>query len=157
MKGSSFLPAFIAVSVGMFACTHSAPFGRTAPDILSSRDSIRNAVLRGDARSTAAFFSPSAVITPPDADEISGRDAIRDLFTGVFQQVRITQYEIRPDTIFFARDRTAIERGTYVEKVVPNQGPPTVLNGRYIFFWERGADGVWRATRLLYNHGPAKK
>lgn len=156
MRSRLSLSLLFGASTAIAAC-QSAPPGGAAKEIDASRDSIKSAVLRGDASAVAAHFAEAAVITPPDADEVVGRDAIRALFSGVFQQVRITQYDIRPDTILLAANGVAVERGTYVENVVPAQGPPTLLSGRYVFFWERGSANVWRASRLLYNHAPLKK
>jgi ketosteroid isomerase-like protein len=157
MKRRLSLPSLLAVFVVIASCSSVSTPRALPPAVDSSRDSIQKAVLRGDANSTAAYFTAGAVITPPDAEEVVGRDSIRSLFSGVFQRVKIAQYEIKPDTIIRAGDGLAVERGTYVENVVPTQGPSTLLNGRYVFFWERGADGVWRASRLIYNHGPTKK
>ena len=156
MRRFPFVSVLLALTIVNAGCGR-ASLGRPAPEILKSRDAIRNAVLRGDAESTAAFFTTDAVITPPDADEVRGRAAIRVLFDGVFKQVRITRYDISPDSIVLAGPAVAVERGTYIENVVPAQGSATLLNGRYVFFWERGADGQWRAARLLYNHAPPKK
>lgn len=145
----------LAFVMSLVGCASSSGALRLPVSLVhSSRDTISAAVLRGDAQTVAAYFAADAVVLPPDALEIRGREAIRTLFFTVFQQARVSHYVLTPDTVIVA-GTSAVDMGTYVETFAPFQGPPAHLKGRYVFLWQKGADGTWRAKRLIYNHGPS--
>ena len=75
MRRFPFVSVLLALTIVSAGCGR-ASLGRPTPDILQSRDAIRNAVLRGDAESTAALFTTDAVITPPEIGRASCRERV---------------------------------------------------------------------------------
>ena len=50
--------------------------------------------------------------------------------------------------------RMAYERGTFIQKLTPATGQPSVQRARYLAIWLRQPDGTWRCSRFLFNEPP---
>ena len=79
------------------------------------------AISRGDTAATAALYTDDAVVLPPNAETVRGRQAIKGLFDGMIQQIGIPQLTLRTIQVDEIGD-TANEVGEYTLKFQPAGG-----------------------------------
>jgi ketosteroid isomerase-like protein len=106
--------------------------------------------LKGDAAVTASVLAEDAVVFPPDAPMIQGREAIEEFWRTVMasgvKEVELTTFELSGSGDFLH------ERGTGILKVHPPGGTPAEQNIKFVVVWKRTADGwknlwdIWNAT-----------
>jgi uncharacterized protein (TIGR02246 family) len=134
------------------AATNAAAAGALTD---ADRDSIRayvarfdRTILAGDWPAAVAFYSEDAVLLPPNAPEIKGRDAIRKFFEGFpkFTEFKQQVEEIEGDA------KLAYPRGTFESVQVPPGGKnPVKNNGKVLAVWHKQADGSWLVDRVIWN------
>ncbi len=102
----------------------------------------------GSADSIAILYAEDAVVMPPGAPMLTGRDSIRAMFAawGPFTITFATQ-EV------WATDGDAIERGTFAYTLTPPGGRPETHRGKYLVRWERWerAAGQWLISQDIWN------
>jgi ketosteroid isomerase-like protein len=108
---------------------------------------------RGDAAVLAAQLTETVILMVPGLPDAVGREEVRDLLHQRFTALRPTDLKTHNRELDVAGD-TAYELTVYSEKQVA-QGEAMRLDGRYLIVWKRGADGVWRAHRILFNYSGA--
>ena len=106
----------------------------------------------GDAAGVAALYSETAMLLPPDATQIQGRQAVQDTFQAwiddglkdiVFETVEVE-----------ASGDLAYEVGLYSVKVPAENDQMTTATGNFLVVWKKEADGVWRLYRDTWNDTP---
>ncbi len=106
----------------------------------------------GDAAGVAALYSETAMLLPPDATQIQGRQAVQDTFQAwiddglkdiVFETVEVE-----------ASGDLAYEVGLYSVKVPAENDQMTTATGIFLVVWKKEADGVWRLYRDTWNDTP---
>jgi uncharacterized protein (TIGR02246 family) len=104
----------------------------------------------GDADAVAAQYTEDAMLMPPSAPSLVGRAAIADSYRAFFQGFKCI-VKTEPQEVEVAGD-WAVLRGVLTSTVTPKAGgEPHVNHGKYIAIARRGADGVWRFSRDIYN------
>jgi uncharacterized protein (TIGR02246 family) len=117
------------------------------PDIQERLDRYVAAFNGGDADAAAEAWADDARQFPHGAPPAVGRDAIRDGIRAVQQMS--PQLELR-STDALVEGNVAIETGTWSVKLETPNG--TVEDGGpALRVWRRGADGVWRLYRDIWN------
>lgn len=105
---------------------------------------------RGDATALASLYTEDAVLMIPTGDVV-GREAIRAHYAARFAARTDSIFHTSTDqeTLDVAGAR-AYEAGTITYMVGPRgPGPGTPVVVRYVTFWQRGPDSVWRIRRSL--------
>ena len=106
----------------------------------------------GDAAGVAALYSETAMLLPPDATQIQGRQAVQDTFQAwiddglkdiVFETLEVE-----------ASGDLAYEVGLYSVKVPAENDQMTTATGNFLVVWKKEADGVWRLYRDTWNDTP---
>lgn len=152
MHRGSLLPLLLVA----LACAKPA----TPPDpeavraqIQARNDVYAAAMMAGDSAAFLDLYAPDVVIVRPRMTDIVGRAAaVQDLAASIRRQtdtlLRVTIRTISVD----ATDSLAFEVGTGEFEHRPKHDPNAkvaVSRTKYITFWVKGADGVWRARRDL--------
>jgi uncharacterized protein (TIGR02246 family) len=107
---------------------------------------------RGDATAIAALYTSGAVVFPPQADMVRGRDAIERFWKGAMDAgikgVTLLTVEVE------AHGDTAHEVGTYG---LVGEGGRALDTGKYVVIWMR-EQGQWKLHRDIWNTSlpPAK-
>lgn len=114
-------------------------------DIDAVNQRLAEAVQNGDAAAAAALYTEDGKFLAPNADFLSGRDAIQGFFQAVIDggikglNLSALELEIQGDT--------AYQVGTY-ELVA--DGGVVADSGKFIVIWKR-VDGNWRIHRDMIN------
>jgi len=105
---------------------------------------------KGDAEGFAKVYATDAMILPPNAEPIRGRDAITKFWRGGrdagLRNVVLTTTEVS------AMGNTAYEVGTaQLEMRKPDGSLAGKDTGKYIVIWKRDAAGDWQWYRDIWN------
>ena len=100
--------------------------------------------------SVLAVYAQDAVLMFPDAPDVRGHSAIREMLSGLFGSTRVESLDVRPDAIE-VYGSTALEWGTYREVYVPQGQRAISEDGRYLIEWQRQPGGSWAIRRFMGN------
>ena len=103
------------------------------------------AMLQGDAAAAAALYAPDAVMYPPDAMEVKGREAIQKSYADMLAEVKVVKAVIKPVRNVTMGDEM-VSWGRFSLTVVPKKGgAETVMEGRFTDV-QKKIDGKWLYT-----------
>lgn len=108
------------------------------------------AVNRGDTSKVAALYTEHAVVLPPNAETVRGRDGAKALFDGMIQQMGVPTLTLSTVDVTEVGD-TAYEVGVYTMKLQPPGGNVVNDRGKYVVVWERQGDGSWKLAVDMWN------
>jgi len=106
----------------------------------------------GDGAATASHYSENAILMPPNATRVDGRDGIAGYWGAAFEAgvtnlvVESTDFEVLGDT--------AIDVGNWQVTVPDGKGGTMTPTGKYLLVWKRNGDGVWQVSRDIWNDDP---
>ena len=101
---------------------------------------------KGDAAAVASMYASDAVVLPPGAEMVRGRDAIQSFWQGAAQQLgdlRLTTLEVKPLGSGWAR-----ELGTFSLK--PKSAGAEAVTGKYVVLW-RQVGKQWKLATDIWN------
>lgn len=107
----------------------------------------------GDAAGVAALYTEDAVLLPPGAARVDGRDGVQALWQS-YVDAKVTDIDLMTVSID-AHGDTATELGRFSIAVPDGKGGSMTVGGKYIVQWKLGADGVWRLQWDIWNNDPA--
>ena len=118
--------------------------------IVSASDRFWAALHHGDADTASAMSSEDVVVMSPGADEIRGRENLKNAIVQTMSMMKITDFTIvnREIDVY---DSSAYELTTYTETLHMADKPPQNVRGRYLLVWKRDNTGSWSVHRNLYN------
>lgn len=140
----------LTIAVALIGLVAAPCVAQTATgDIEKARLQFAEFVNEGDAASLAGMFTERAIVLPPDADIVAGREAIEKYWRGVFAAglKHVSQRSLRIDA--YGSD-AAREIGRF-HLDAPASGE--ALEGKYLFVWRKqGKDwlldsSIWNFTR----------
>jgi uncharacterized protein (TIGR02246 family) len=113
-------------------------------DISDVSRQFEEAARKGDLDRIASLYTPDAIALPPDGPLVKGRDAIKQMWGTVAQQIGLKDvrlntldFELAGDTGYEVGEATlAISSGTAVMK--------------FVVVWKK-IDGQWRLHRDIWN------
>jgi uncharacterized protein (TIGR02246 family) len=138
------LAASIACLIGFYCAVEKLDPVELQGEIEAVNDVFMKAVKDRDAAAIAALYTEEAMLLPPNAGFVKGKEAIQ----GMWQSMADMGIEMVFKTVEVEGwDDTAIEMSTYEIK-----GPDgTVLdNGKYIVIWKY-VEGKWLLHRDIFN------
>jgi uncharacterized protein (TIGR02246 family) len=101
---------------------------------------------KGDAAAVAAMYTEDAVVLPPGADMVRGRENIRAFWAKTAEQIqdiKLTTVDVKPLGPDAAR-----EIGTFSLKTKGQQ--PQEVSGKYVVVWQKaGTD--WKLATDIWN------
>jgi len=107
--------------------------------------------VKGDASITASGFTDDAVVFPPDANMIQGKEAVEE-FWGTVMASGVKEVTLNTVELLASGDY-AHESGTGILKIRPQGGIPTEQNIKYIVVWKLTKDG-WKNMWDIWNNSP---
>jgi uncharacterized protein (TIGR02246 family) len=114
------------------------------------------AMVAGDVPGATANYAEDGVFLMPGMPVLKGRAAITEMFTGMAQQMKISDASMRTEEVIVAGDY-AIERGSYRWTLTPTGAPAMPDSGKYMTVWQKQADGGWKIIRDMNNTDIAPK
>lgn len=114
-----------------------------------TRAAFVSALRHGDAKAASALYADDAMLLPPSAELLHGREAIEAYWkTGV--EAGISDVEL--EALELGRQEgIAYEVGRYVLRLQPADGEPVVDRGKYVLVHKRGTDGAWRRAVEMFS------
>ena len=101
---------------------------------------------KGDAAAVAAMYTEDAVVLPPGADMVRGRENIRAFWAKTAEQIqdiKLTTVDVKPLGPDAAR-----EIGTFGLKTKGAQ--PQEVTGKYVVVWQK-VGGEWKLMTDIWN------
>jgi len=125
------------------------PVSATAQDkatIQSLNDQFAKAFNTGDAAAVAAHYTEDAVVLPPGAEMVMGRNAILAFLKSAADQVgdiKLTAVDVKP-----LGNNAAQEIGTFSLRTKGAQSQQ--VTGKYVVVWEK-VGGDWKLATDIWN------
>jgi uncharacterized protein (TIGR02246 family) len=113
-------------------------------------EAVTQADMRGDIDGLLASYTDDVVSMPPDLPAIAGKEALRAYYEEAYSQLSIEALEMTSEETRVSGD-WAFSRGQFTQTVLPNDGEPFDVAGKYLFIFHREADGSWKIARLIGN------
>jgi ketosteroid isomerase-like protein len=129
----------------------AAPKGAGAADAIHRLDAefMKAAKARNAAALVKAFYTPDAVLMPPNHGAVEGREKIAGFLQGLIDS-GLTSIKLDTTTVASAGD-LAYGQGRYTLDLAPPGGSPVQDVGKYIVVYRRQANGGWRAVSDIFN------
>src|SRR6266852_4089651 len=105
---------------------------------------------RGDTAAVAALYTNDAVVLPPNAEMVRGRQGVKEFFDALIQQTGVPQLTLDTTQVDEVGD-TACEVGAYTMKLQPPGGQPVSDSGKYVVVWKRQSDDSWKLSIDIWN------
>ena len=143
--------ALLALALASTACQQPVQetAGLSDEDVAAIRQSNADAVRTipaADWDAWVEFYTPDAVILPPNGAAVTGPDAMKawaEEFPALADMsTSILEIDGQGDLAFV--------RGTY-SMTFAGEGEPAVDTGKYIEIWRKQPDGSWRIVRDIFN------
>lgn len=144
---------YAVLCLALLLVTPSAAEAAGAREAIEAKlDAFEAAFNRGDAAAVAGFYTEDAVLLPPDAERVEGRQAVaaywREGIDGGLTDLDLKAFEV------MEAGALAYEIGAFSLNSPGEGEQPVSLTGKYIVIWQRGADGEWRLHRDIWNFDP---
>lgn len=130
-------------------------------DIEAERAAIEKAVAehaeatnrggRAGAEGYASGAAPDARWLPPDAPEISGREAIADYAAEFTEMPGFHMSWVHPVVEVANNGEFAYSVGTYSGGFDDADGEHQVLKGKLVNIWKKQPDGAWKVAVAIWN------
>ncbi|HEY0524545.1 MAG TPA: SgcJ/EcaC family oxidoreductase [Stellaceae bacterium] len=140
----------LALAAALFALAASPSVAQTAAgEIEKANEQLAQALNAGDAAKAAGMYTERAVVLPPEAEMIEGREAIRkywqDALDAGIKNLSLTS--VRVDE--YGGD-AAREIGRFSFDAPAAQGKTSRVDGKYVVVW-RKSGGEWRLDTDIWN------
>ena len=103
---------------------------------------------RGDAAAVAALYTENAILLPPDADMMTGRQAAQTFWQETYGS-GARNLSLKTVSVESYGD-AAREIGRFSLDVPGQGGQTTRVEGKYVVIWKKTADG-WRLDTDIWN------
>ena len=141
-----------ATAVSAFTFLSAGGAFATEAEIEAARAQWMELFSAGDGTAVAEqSFAEDAMLLPPDSPPVEGREAIAAFWQGAFD-AGITGLKLDTISIDVVGD-TGIVTGYWTVTVPAEGGGTAEASGKELLIYEKGKDGVWRATRDIWNDG----
>ena len=107
------------------------------------------AVTEGKPEVAAALYTTDAVVMPPHAPIVNGREAMQAFLTSEIAAMKAGGVTlVNGPSTGKASGNIGWHQGTYTVKTATGE---TVDSGSYLEIWQKGADGKWLIHRDIWN------
>jgi ketosteroid isomerase-like protein len=109
------------------------------------------AIVGGDVETYVTLITADAVLMPPNAPPIIGREAIREWSRNNAKAMVFQAYQPADAELTISGD-WAFRRATFTATLAPASGGPAVQDtGKFIIIYQRQRDGSWKVARDIWN------
>lgn len=137
----------VCAVAALAACTQTpAPPADPAAIVEQRNAAFAAAVAAGDGATVGASYVEDAVLMPPGAPAVEGRDAIGQFWQGGID-AGIARIELAPGEVIAAGADTILERST---ARLFNAAGDVIEEGKYVVIW-RQVDGQWFIAWDIWN------
>jgi uncharacterized protein (TIGR02246 family) len=150
----------ITIVVALGACTQAArDHASDAPrEIARFNQQMIDATRRMDDAAILALWEDDGASLLPGAAPLAGKAALRELLATIHAQhprARMASFEMSCEGLEVASAGDVAHEYCREHQVVEEDGQPTFDGrGRMLFVLHRGADGVWRLRREMWQQAP---
>jgi uncharacterized protein (TIGR02246 family) len=153
------MPAFVGMTILLFACDRVASHDESESDPAADADAVRKveqetlaAFKAKDGNKLAGLYAADAVVASPGHAQAEGAEAIRKAFEGDFADPAFT-IDFSSDKIEASGD-LAYSRGRYtVGYTNPETKKAEQGKGSYLTAFRRQADGSWKIVADVIHAG----
>lgn len=145
------LASMSAIVAAQAPSTRDMPMQRMVnPQILKVSDAYTRAILAGDARGLAAFFTIDGYLMPPHVPAVKGQAAIQQGYETLFRgPAKITEFALSHLETVTEGD-LAYSVATYTQRLSLPDGKTVGDTGKSIAILKR-VQGEWKLAYLTYN------
>jgi uncharacterized protein (TIGR02246 family) len=118
-------------------------------EIAAVNRAFEEAVRKGDVDRLAQLYTQDAIALPPDGPFVRGRDAIKDLWSGVIRDLALRDVRLQTMELEIAGE-TACEVGEARLTLEPPSSAPTTAAVKYVVAWKK-TGGRWQLHRDIWN------
>ena len=147
------LLSFGVLAMMMVACAPATPPGLTEADQNEIQATTEQALAiangsRDWGQYVDVYYSPDAILMPPNQEIVRGRDAIAAFFENYppFTDLQFTAVEVDG-----AGDIAYVYGNYSLMVTLPGEEQPVPDIGKYIEIWERQGDGHWKLKLDIFN------
>ena len=137
------------VLIALVAISVSAQQSTDVKTILANNAAqFAAAASHGNVDGMVALYDEHAVLMPPGAPSMNGRDAIRQFWTN-FTSLGAIDAKLVTDDILTSGELAA-EMGHFELTITPKSGAAIKDDGKYLVLW-RNVGGQWKIVRDIFN------
>jgi len=109
------------------------------------------AAVAKDLERTVSFLADDAVMLPPNAPIMTGKDAIGKLWSELFAAPGFAiSWQASQAAVASAGD-LGYTHGTYEGTMTDPEGNPVTDRGKYVTVWKKQPDGTWKVVADIWN------
>ncbi len=140
------------IAAAVFALAASPGVAQTvAGDIERANEQLAHAFNEGDAATVARMYTERAMLLPPEADMIEGREAIQTYWQGAID-AGIKNLSLKSLRVDEYGGDAAREIGRFSFDAPGSQGRPSRVDGKYVVVWRKSSSGgEWRIDSDIWN------
>jgi uncharacterized protein (TIGR02246 family) len=105
---------------------------------------LEDAIRKRDTERLSSLYTPDAIVMPPDAPFVKGRDSIKQFWGSAIQQLGVKDARLNTVDLEMAGD-TAHEVGEAILTLESG-----AFTGKYVVVWKK-VGGQWRLHRDIWN------
>jgi uncharacterized protein (TIGR02246 family) len=107
------------------------------------------AASRGDIAAVAELYTDDAILLPPNAEMVRGKQGVKQFFDELKKTRGVPQVTLRTIELEELGD-TANEVGELTLRIQPPGGEPVTDVGKYVVIWKREGD-TWKLAVDIWN------
>lgn len=120
--------------------------------VLAKRDDAWSAAAgKRDAALVASYYADNAILYPPNAPAVTGREAAQKIWTEMLADASFTLSWKTLHAEVSASGDIGYTTGSYEDSYKGPDGKLVTEKGKYVCVWKKGKDGVWKAIHDTWN------
>ena len=109
----------------------------------------------GDVERYLSFVTDDVLMLPPNETPLRGKQQLAKFLRGAFEVATFDITLHPPEELVVTGDWAYVRYRVQMAVNPKSGGANTALDRKYLDIWRRGADGIWRAHRHMWNDNPA--
>ncbi len=117
--------------------------------IEAANSALATAFNNGDAEAVAKFYTEDAVVLPPNAEPVLGREAVQ-AFMRAGMDAGLSNLQLSTESVDGSGE-LLYEIGTYTLQVTPEGQAAGSDRGKYVVIWKQNEAGAWKLHVDIWN------
>lgn len=151
--------ATVGAGVALLSACNQSPAPSAQPDLRATEEAAIRAAsaewakvaAAKDLEKTLSYYADDASMFPPNAPIVTGADARRKAWTGLFSPPELVFSNAATKVEAAKSGDLAYETGTFAESFKDAAGKPVQIAGKYVVVWKKQANGQWKAVVDIFN------